>query len=222
MRFYMLLADSNDRKGYAWSFPAYEYPSEVVSCEKCKRKWLSYKKLYEENLPFKIVFTRNKFMDFLSCEGLVLVNERVKKVLIENCIKSPLFAQMPVLTRSEMTEEQLKEYRGRKGYNIVRRFHDEQPVYYKLSAGIDAKYHVDSNVIFNDSGKDVCVHCGYGVGYIREDYTAPKYIDLSSWGGNDIFRVTGFGIGLYCTEKFKNLCDEHGFKGAFFEEIEAR
>lgn len=223
MNFYHLLTDCGRRKRYAWSFPANGYPREVVSCEKCKRKWLSYDKLYEENLPFQVVFTGNYFSDFLSCEGIKLVNDRVKECLESNGIKAPSFSKMSVLTRKEMTEEQLKKYRRRKGYDIVRKFHDEEPVYYKLSAEIDAKYHVDSNIFLNDSGKDVCVHCGYGVSYQKiENYNDPDYIDISSWGGNDIFRVTGFGMGLYCTEKFKNLCEEQGFTGILFREIEAR
>jgi len=217
MKFYRISASFGR---HAWSFPAVNYPNKVVVCEKCKRKWLKY--MYEENIPFQIVFTSKHFTDFLPCEFLPLVNERVKETFAQNGITSPLFSQMSVLSRKDMTDEQYRDYGRRKGYDIARKFHNEQPVYYRLSAEIDAKYHKDSNVILIDSGKDVCTYCGYGVRYASKNYSDPNYIDLSSWGGNDIFRVTGLGIGLYCTEKVKMLCVKNKFTGVRFEEIEAR
>ena len=222
MNFYYIVTDAGRRKRYTWSFPAYGYPGEAVSCEKCKRRWISYDKLYEENTPFPIVFVGDYFSDFLSCEGLKLVNENVKKTFEEKGIKSPFFSRMSVVTKNDMTKEQYRDYARRKGYDIARKFHNEQPVYYWLGAKTDAKYHKDSNVILIDSGNDVCKHCGYGVRYASKNYSDPDYIDLSSWGGNDIFRVTGLGVGLYCTEKVKKLCEEHGFTGVSFVEIEAR
>lgn len=219
MNFYELLLDEGGRKKYAWSFPAYDYPCEVVSCKKCNRVWNNMDRCFEENLPFTIVFTSNYFSDFQACEFLTLVNESVKECFEKNEIKGPLFSQMPVLKRKEMTHKQLKQYRISHNVN---KFHDEDPIYYKLSAEIGAKYHKDSNIYWRVSKTDSCVYCGYGVGYRKKNYDDPSYIDLNSWNGNDLFRAEGLGLHLYCTEKVKNLIEEQGFTGVYFKTVEAR
>lgn len=219
MNFYSISIDPGRRKKFTWAFPTYGFPVDKISCKVCGRTWNSFTGISEENRSFPITFTNDYFADFLSCEAYDLVSQRVKDCLETYKINTPKFTEMPVIPKKQLSVEQLKRFRDR-GFS-VNRFHDEKPVYYLLSAEVGAKLHPDTGVYFINSGTDVCIHCGYGVGYKRRSYLAPEYIQLDSWNGNDIFKVKESDQ-LFCTERFKNLCETTKFTGVCFDEIIAK
>ena len=216
MKFYSICTNPGRRKKYTWAFPTFGFPTDKISCKICGRSWNSFANILKEHRPFPITFTNNYFADFISCEGYDLVNQRFKDFMAEHQIRSPKFVEMPIVTKSQLSESDLKERRD-KGFDI-KRFHDETPTYYLLDAEVGAELHPDTDVFWRDFGPDVCTYCGYGVGYRRKSYLAPEYIQRNSWNGNDIFKVKEFDC-LYCTEKFKTLCEQAKITGIEFDEI---
>ncbi len=217
MKFYELSVYERGNKGTR-AFPTFGYPTREVKCNVCNRIWNDFRSIIDQNKAFSITFTNNCFRDFLSCEAFTMISQSAKNFIEQNEISSAIFVDMPIVSKDELTQEQLKE-RREMGFN-PKKFHNEKPTYYGLSAKVDANLHPNSNVVWIDEGDDVCRFCGYGVGYRRQDYNAPYYIELSSWGGSDLFKVKEFGLNLFCTEKFKRLCEEADFSGIRFNEIE--
>ncbi len=217
MKFYELSVYERGNKGTR-AFPTFGYPTKKVKCNACNREWNDFKSIVDQNETFPITFTNNCFRDFLSCEAFIMISHSAKNFIEQNKISSAIFVDAPVVSKSELTQVQLKE-RQEMGF-VTKKFHDEKPTYYRLSAKVDAKLHPDSNVVWVNEGKYVCRFCGYGVGYKRQDYNAPYYIELRSWGGSDLFKVKEFDLNLFCTEKFKRLCEEANFSGIRFNEIE--
>ncbi len=220
VKFYKLFTDEGKRKKYAWAFPAFGYPTEEINCNVCGRKWNSFKKIFEQHLSYPIVFTNDNFTDFISCEADYMVSQEVKEWFEEINVKNVRFAEMSVISKSEMDTIYIKQARD-KGYN-VNRFHDIKPRYYRLGSYIGAELHKDSKVVWVDKGDDICPHCGYGVGYRPLEYFAPDYILFDSWNGSDLFKVQEYAGTLFCTEKLKLLIEEKEFKGILFEEIQAK
>lgn len=220
MIFYRLIVEEGKRKKYAWAFPPFETDDILVECDHCGRKWYNCEDGFLNNSAYPITFSNNYFPDFLCCQALILVSQRMKEIIEKNDIQTAKFTEMPVVGKSEFSKEQLKELYD-DGYNI-KKLHDEKPIYYRLGTDIGAVLHRDSNVVWIDKGEYVCKHCGYGVGYKQLDYSAPEYIELDSWNGNDLFKVREFMGAFYCTEKFKKLSEEAKFTGIEFEEVEAR
>ena len=220
MKFYRLSTDEGRPKKYAWAFPTYGYPTQTVECDICGRSWNTFENIFDKNISFSITFTNNHFADFIACEAFHMTNQSVKNWCESNGISSVIFTKMPIIGKSEFTKEALKSCRER-GYNTAK-FHDEKPVYYMLSATVGAKLHPDSGVQWVDKGDWVCPHCGYGVGYKKEDYGKPDCIELSSWNGNDLFKVREYDATLFCTEKFKHMCQDARVSGIIFDEIVAK
>lgn len=216
MKFYSISIDERKKK-YASSFPAFGYPTEEIVCNVCGRKWSSFKKMYEEHRSYTIAFTNDYFSDFMSCEFDYLVNEKVKKYLEEKNIKNVRFAEMPVISKSEIKETMIKEISD-KGYDI-NKMHDLKPKYYRLGSNFGAKLHPDSKVIWMDDGEGRCKHCKYGVGYYPTEFFVPECISLDSWDGSDLFKVKEFMGKLFCTEKLKLLIEEKNFTGVLFKQI---
>ena len=220
MKFYQLRVDIGKRKHYAYSFPAYGYPTEQIHCSICGRVWNSSKKIYDDLLSYPIVFTSDYFADFITIEGETIINEKVKNFFESMKIQGIKFTAMPVVGRGEMDQQLIKKYRD--AGQEVKRFHDLKPTYYRFSVPIGAKAHDDSTFYWVDEGEYVCKSCGYGVGYRQVDYFAPLVILLDSWNGSDFFRVQECGLQLFCTEQFKNMLEEQKFTGLIFKEIQAK
>ena len=220
MIFYRLTVEEGKRRKYAWAFPPFETDDEIVECDFCGRKWNNCKKGFLNNTTYPITFSNNYFPDYLCCQAIRLVSQRMKEIIEKSGIQIAKFTEMPVVGKSEFTKEKLKELRDN-GYNI-NKLHDEKPIYYRLGTDVGAVLHRDSNVIWVDEGEYVCKHCGYGVGYDQIDWFAPEYIQLDSWNGNDLFKVREFIGAFYCTERFKTLCAEAKFTGIEFSKVESR
>lgn len=220
MVFYRLEIEEGRRKKYAWAFPVYGYPTKNVECECCQRQWKDFRPIYDEKLGFPISLTNEYFADVASCEAMTMVNEKVKQLIEFNNIKSVTFSELPIITQDELSNEEKKKLRD-DGYN-VKKLSNVKPKYYMLYPEIGACLHEDSNVYWVDEGEYICKHCGYGIGYKQKDYFAHEYIQLDSWKGNDLFKVREFAGAIYCTEKFKKLCEDAELTGIVFSEIEAR
>lgn len=220
MIFYRLIVEAGKRKKYAWAFPPFETDDILVECDYCGRKWNNCEDGFLNNRTYPITFSNNYFPDYLCCQAIRLVSQRMKEIIENSGVQTAKFAEMPVVGKSEFTKEKLKELRD-DGYNI-NKLHDEKPIYYRLGTDVGAVLHRDSNVVWVDEGENVCKHCGYGVGYQQKDYFAPEYIQFGSWNGNDLFKVREFGGAFYCTEKFRLLCENANFTGIEFEKVEAK
>ncbi len=220
MIFYKVRYDEGRRKKFTEAIPVFGYPTEKRECEVCNRTWHSFRKMYDENLPYPISFIRDNFVDFISCEAFILVSENAKCIMEKFGINTPLYSKMTGVAKSELTAEKIKDLRDR-GRNVSR-LTEVTPTYYSLSAEIGAQMHEDLNYKWVDTGNGVCKHCGRGVGYEPDDCFAPDCISLKSWNGSDFFRAKETGRCLFCTENFKKFYKEQNFKGLRFEEIEGR
>jgi len=216
MKFYCLKIDEGKKK-YTYAFPTFGYPTKLIQCQTCNRVWNSFENIVRYNLSFPITFVNDNFAEFISCEGCIMVSEKAKKVIEMAGICSPIFTEMPVITKNNIPEDMLKE-RSKRGYDI-NKFLNKKPVYYMISADVGANLHYDSHVVWKDYGEDICQYCGYGIGYKQQDLFAPYYIELSSWKKTDLFKVKEFGWTLFCTERFKELCIEQNLNGIKFQEV---
>lgn len=215
MNFYKLTID--DTKKYTYAIPTFGYPTKTIKCPICNRKWNSFENLVKYNLSYPVTFVNNNFADFIYCEACIMVSKRVKKIIENERICSPTFVQMPVIPRNDIPEEVLKKHSDM-GCDVDE-FLNENVVYFKMSADVGANLHSDSNVVWIDSEESVCQYCGYGIGYQQKKPFLPYYIELTSWNKQDLFRVKEFGWALFCTEKFKKLCEEQHFVGVKFKRV---
>ena len=157
----------------------------------------------------------------MSCQGDSLLSQRALEFLEKQGLDVSTLHKMPIVGCSELTKEQKKALRD-VGVN-VKKLHDEKPSYYRLTAEKGADLHLDSNVVWVDSGEDVCKVCGFGVGYKQKNWDDPIYIQKSTWNGSNLFKVKEFcGPMFFCSEQFKNKWEEEGLTGIFFEEVIAK
>lgn len=221
MRFYRISVDAGKYRRFTWAFPTYGVSGREVNCSVCNKKWRDTSAVYQDNIPYSITFVGNNFADLISCEGDKLVNKKIKSFFENNYGSFVEFIKMPVVKKRDFSEEMLKSFRRRLGYE-TKKLHDEAPEYYRIAVDIGACLHEKSNFEWVDSGLDRCKHCGYGVGYRLKDFFAPYYIDEKSWNGAPIFRVRELGYAIMCTEDIKTKCEENGFTGIEFDEVQAK
>lgn len=220
MRFYRLSVDAGKHKRFAWVFPPYDRAGKIINCSICGQSWLDVSGMYSEHLSYPVTFVGNNFADLIcGGGGDDLISYRLKCFLesVDGCYAK--FVEMPIVKKSDFSEEELKAFR-RRGYD-TKKFHDETPLYYRMDLEVGANLHIKSNYEWVDSGSDFCKFCGYGVGYKLKDYLAPYYIDKKTWNGSPLFRLRELGLTNICTEEFKSECEKNGFSGMQFDEVQA-
>lgn len=213
---YYLGADEGRRKKYAYGVDVADKTYERIICAKCNIDFIRNISL-TIGLNEPIVLTNDYYPDFM-WYSTFLVSEKTKEVFELEKITGYELEEANIISANELTLEEKRELK--EDAVNVKKVAVNPPKYYKLHVSIGATYHEKSGVIFR--GK--CDECGY------EDYTVvnpdnyniPYHIvKKESLNGNDLFRSIGFGRAVFCTERFKEICEKHKLTGFLFKDAEA-
>ncbi|AFL99850.1 MULTISPECIES: double-CXXCG motif protein [Desulfitobacterium] len=215
MRYYCLEIDEGNKKKYAYGLSVTEWPRKWILCSKCQREWKK-SVMHDFGTDTPIVLSNDNYPDFLWFY-INHISEKAKDVLEREKITGYRLEKAPVLSFNDLTDMQLKELR-RHGTR-VNKIPTVPPAYYKLHVDVCAELYRKSNIILLDS----CSECGYET-YLAESKERIESRDSlflrgESLNGIDLFRAKGYGVNIYCSERFVEAYQRHELTGLMFTEI---
>lgn len=216
MRYYCLEIDEGEKEPYAYGASVGEWPRKEIHCPLCQREWKK-STMYDWGTDTPIVLSNDNYPDFLWFY-INHISGKAKDVLEREKITGYSLEKAHVLSVRDLSDLQLKELR-RQGIRI-HKIPTEPPVYHKLHVAVSAEFYKKSNVILLDR----CPECGYETysAESKERIEARDYLYLreESLKGADLFRAKGYGVTVYCSERFVEVYKRNELTGLTFTEIE--
>lgn len=210
---YLLMTDEGKRKKFAEGYLLDRIPSRPIVCS-VKHSSDSEMTCFDSGVPCVVVLSNDNYPDYLA-SWPNLFSERMKQMMETEGIEGVALEKATTLSLRDLTPAQLKSLRN--DDVKVNRIPNDPPAYYKPVATIYAHYHPITGIKTLES----CSLCGYErIGpenYKPDSITA---LNLESLPQTDLFGAIGYTGCIFCTERFKLLCETYGMKGIEFLEVQ--
>jgi len=123
-----------------------------------------------------------------------------------------------ILSGSSLTIEQKKSLRD-DGFNL-KKIPLDPARFYKMHVSLEAVYHKNSNIILLEN----CDQCGYEryvtIGKEWVDSEQPCILSADSLNGRDLFLAKGYGVSIFCSQRFVDVYNKYKLTGLLFEPVQ--
>lgn len=216
--FYEVIEDEGRRKRYTSAYVLGTFEKPIGICPRCGREIEKSKNAYSKNA---IALIRENYADFIPYYiSYGIVSARFKEIAEKEKLIGLTFMKADIISSADLSADDIRELRidGIPLKNVVA----NPPEYYKMDIEQGAVYHEKSKIIIKTS----CDECGIkiyateGQMWIapREEY--PIIIDAKSLKGYDMFYAEGYGLTVFCTERFYEVYQQNKLTGLKFVPIE--
>ncbi|MEA5023429.1 MAG: double-CXXCG motif protein [Desulfitobacterium hafniense] len=173
--------------------------------------------MHEKGQYIPLALSNDYYPDFL-WYYIRHISEKAKIVMESERITGYGLERAHIVSVRDLTEQQKKELRH-DGIKI-NRIAADPPAYYKLHVELGAEFHEKAQIILREN----CSECGYEdyitLGKDWVDSEKGIFIRKDSWNGKDLFLCKGYGLHIFCTERFADVYHSNGLTGLEFDEVE--